>query len=83
MIGDFYPHKYGIFIGDKRCGGFFANDIVLCTPIRSQLKKLFFFFFFTSGVYRSFAPLKAENIKVVTSLCFRIGGYRPYWTALL
>ena len=28
-------------IGDKRCcGGLFADDIVLCAPTRSQLKKL-------------------------------------------
>jgi len=33
--------KYGIFIGDKLCcGGLFADDNVLCTPTRSQLKKL-------------------------------------------
>jgi len=35
--------KYGTSIGDKRCcgcGGLFADDIVLCAPTRSQLKKL-------------------------------------------
>jgi len=33
--------KYGISIGDKRyCGGLFADDIVLCAPTKSQLKKL-------------------------------------------
>jgi len=34
-------NKYGISIGDKRCcRGLFADDIVLCAPTRSQLKKL-------------------------------------------
>jgi hypothetical protein len=33
--------KYGISIGDKWCyGGLFVDDIVLCAPTRSQLKKL-------------------------------------------
>jgi len=33
--------KYEISIGDKRCYGcLFADDIVLCAPTRSQLKKL-------------------------------------------
>jgi len=34
--------KYEISIGDKRyCGGLFANDIVLCAPTKSQIKKFF------------------------------------------
>jgi len=34
-------NKYGISISDIRCcGGLFADDIVLCAPTRSQLKKL-------------------------------------------
>jgi len=41
MIFLIIVNKYGISIGDKRCcGGLFADDIVLCAPTRSQLKKL-------------------------------------------
>ena len=43
FINDIFNNcnKYGISIGDKRCcGGLFADDIVLCAPTRSQLKKL-------------------------------------------
>jgi len=33
--------KYGISIGDKRrCGGLLADNIVLCAPTRSYLRKL-------------------------------------------
>jgi len=43
FINDIFNNcnKYGIPIGDKRCcGGLFVDDIVLCAPTRSQLKKL-------------------------------------------
>ena len=43
FINDIFNNcnKYGISIGEKRCcGGLFADDIVLCAPTRSQLKKL-------------------------------------------
>ena len=43
FINDIFNNcnKYGISIADKHCcGGLFADDIGLCAPTRSQLKKL-------------------------------------------
>jgi len=43
FINDIFNNcnEYGISIDDKRCcGGLFADDIVLCAPTRSQLKKI-------------------------------------------